>query len=77
MRYIQDSMTREKHLKHGGRLQYGLFLKTIGLPVDQALLFWRREFSILTEDKFQKNYAYNIRFNYGLEGKRVNYTAYR
>jgi DNA primase large subunit len=77
MRNLQDSLKADKHLKHGGRLQYGLFLKAIGLSVEEALVFWRTGFSNITDDKFQKEYAYNVRYNYGLEGKRVNYNPYR
>ena len=48
--------------RHGGRMQYSLFLKGIGLSLDDALAFWRQEFSRkMGADKFQKNYAYNIR----------------
>ncbi|CAO3586147.1 unnamed protein product [Absidia cylindrospora] len=77
MRTINDGLRREKHLKHGGRVQYGLFLKAIGLSVEEALLFWRIAFATKTDEQFQKQYAYNIRHNYGLEGKRVSYTAFR
>lgn len=37
--------------------------------------FWRAEFSTAA-DKFDKEYAYNIRHNYGKEGKRADYTPY-
>ncbi|CAO0803387.1 unnamed protein product [Mucor circinelloides] len=76
MRNLHDSLRADKHLKHGGRLQYGLFLKGIGLSVEEAMIFWRQAFANITDDKFQKEYAYNIRYNYGLEGKRVNYSPY-
>ncbi|RCH81500.1 hypothetical protein CU098_004655 [Rhizopus stolonifer] len=76
MRHLNDSLQKEKHMKHEGRLQFGLFLKGIGLSVEEALIFWRRAFSTLTDDKFQKNYAYNIRYNYGLEGRRMNYNPF-
>ncbi|KAG0949161.1 hypothetical protein G6F30_002403 [Rhizopus arrhizus] len=76
MRHLHDGLRTNKHLRHEGRLQYGLFLKGIGLSVEEALVFWRRAFSDITDDKFQKNYAYNVRYNYGLEGRRVNYNPY-
>jgi len=36
-------------------------------------VFWRRSFSMMTDDKFNKEYKYNIRHGYGLEGSRKNY----
>ncbi|CAG8824467.1 9512_t:CDS:2, partial [Gigaspora rosea] len=35
----------------------------IGLTVEEALIFWRKSFSSITDEKFQKEYAYNIRHN--------------
>ena len=69
---------KEKHrLKHLGRLQYGLYLKGAGLPLEEALIFWQREFTKgMPADEFVKKYAYNIRYNYGKEGKRTDFTAY-
>ncbi|CEQ42849.1 SPOSA6832_04716 [Sporobolomyces salmonicolor] len=48
--------------------------KGIGLSVEEALVFWRKSFSTITDDKFNKEYRYNIRHGYGLEGSRKNYT---
>lgn len=76
MRVLQDNLAQAKHLKHFGRLQYGLFLKGIGLSVEEALVFWRRSFSAMTDDKFNKEYRYNVRHSYGLEGNRRNYKPY-
>ncbi|CAO3624735.1 unnamed protein product [Cunninghamella echinulata] len=76
MRTLNDALHRDKHIKHTGRLQYGLFLKAIGLSVQEALVFWRTAFASVTDDKFQKEYAYNIRHSYGLEGRRTSYAAY-
>jgi DNA primase large subunit len=45
----------------------------IGMPVEEALIFWRKAFSSTTDDKFNKEYKYNFRHGYGLEGKRMNY----
>ncbi|KAH8117327.1 DNA primase, large subunit [Phellopilus nigrolimitatus] len=77
MHHLHDSLRRDRHLKHFGRLQYGLFLKVVGLSVEEAVVFWRKAFGgRLTDDKFNKEYKYNIRHSYGLEGKRTNYAAY-
>ncbi|XP_065842899.1 DNA primase large subunit-like [Oscarella lobularis] len=77
MRQLQQALRENHHLKHFGRLQYGLFLKGIGLSLDDALRFWRTEFTKIMEvDKFDKSYSYNVRHSYGKEGKRANYTPY-
>ena len=92
MRNLHECLARDRHLKHFGRLQYGLFLKVrddtslwlythhsqvLGLSIDEAIAFWRKSFSNITDDKFNKEYKYNIRHSYGLEGKRANYPAKR
>ncbi|XP_055616222.1 DNA primase large subunit [Toxorhynchites rutilus septentrionalis] len=78
MRYCHDTLRAKHHLKHGGRMQYGLFLKGIGVTMEDSLRFWREEFTrgIIPLEKFEKEYAYNIRHNYGKEGSRVNYTPH-
>ncbi|XP_036403246.1 DNA primase large subunit [Megalops cyprinoides] len=78
MRQLHKALRENHHLRHGGRMQYGLFLKGIGLTLDQALQFWRAEFvkGKVDADKFDKAYAYSVRHMFGKEGKRTDYTPY-
>ncbi|XP_034538416.1 DNA primase large subunit [Notolabrus celidotus] len=78
MRQLHQSLRENHHLRHGGRMQYGLFLKGIGLSLEQALQFWRSEFirGKVDADKFDKQYAYSVRHMFGKEGKRTDYTPY-
>ncbi|KAH9050705.1 DNA primase large subunit [Lactarius hengduanensis] len=75
MRNLQENLKRNHKLKHFGRLQYGLFLKALGLSIDEAMVFWRKSFTGYNDDEFNKKYKYNIRHLYGLEGRRANYPA--
>ncbi|EGR32312.1 hypothetical protein IMG5_088440 [Ichthyophthirius multifiliis] len=74
MTYLIQGLNDNHHLKHFGRLQLGLFLKGAGLSLNEALHFWRQKFSKFTEDQFKKNYEYNIKHNYGKQGKHTDYT---
>nr|XP_057915095.1 DNA primase large subunit [Doryrhamphus excisus] len=78
MRQLHQALRENHHLRHGGRMQYGLFLKGIGLSLEQALQFWRSEFirGKVDADRFDKQYAYSIRHMFGKEGKRTDYTPY-
>ncbi|GAB9467772.1 DNA primase [Globisporangium polare] len=77
MRSLHKALKVNHHMKFTGRQQYGLFLKAIGLQLDDAIAYWRQEFcKKMSVDDFNKKYAYNIRHNYGKEGKRKDYTPY-
>uniref|UniRef100_A0A7S1PGK7 DNA primase large subunit C-terminal domain-containing protein n=1 Tax=Percolomonas cosmopolitus TaxID=63605 RepID=A0A7S1PGK7_9EUKA len=77
MRVLHNKLRQTHHLKHFGRMQYGLFLKGIGLSLQNALVFWSSELTQnISHQKFEQGYAYNIRHNYGKEGKGQNYSPY-
>src|SRR5690606_30903287 len=74
MKHLHRQLMKNRHLKHQARLQYILFLKGIGVILDDAIEFWQRS---VEESSFKKNnLQYIIRHSYGKEGKRLNYTPY-
>lgn len=73
MQHLHRSLRRDAHLKHFGRLQYSLFLKGIGLSLEECLTFWRTAFSRKTTDaEFDTKYRYNVRHVYGDVGGDAN-----
>ena len=77
MSHLHSNLQTHGHLKHFSRLQYTLFLKGLGLPLDEALSFWRNAFVLnprsgITDDRFTKEYKYNIRHAYGDVGGDAN-----
>jgi len=79
MKSMQEVLETTHHVKYKSRLQYGLFLKGIGLSLEDAMKFWRGEFTKSANcdvDKFEKEYSYGIRYNYGKEGKKKNWQPY-
>lgn len=78
-RVLEQAITKEHHLKHMARLQYTLFLKGIGLTMDDCIEYFQREFAKrpTTPEEFRKKgYLYSIKHSYGQEGKRANYTPW-
>ena len=52
-------------------------MQGIGLPLEEAMKFWRAEFGPKSAgEAFDKKYAYGVRYNYAKEGKRTDYTPY-
>ncbi|KAJ8019766.1 DNA primase large subunit [Holothuria leucospilota] len=89
MKHLHRVLRQRHRLRHHSRVQYTLYLKEIGLPPDEALVFWKREYSQPEIDRYgnsvkcrntwqkdNKRYTYNIRHLYGLEGARTNYSAH-
>lgn len=77
MKKLMNNLKSNHHLKHMGRLQLGLFLKGLGLPLEESLAFWRKMFAEkVPSDKFAKNYEYNIKHSYGKLGKMADYSPW-
>ncbi|KAK5007880.1 hypothetical protein LTR28_004719 [Elasticomyces elasticus] len=81
MQNLHRELRKNSHLKHFSRLQYTLFLKGLGLSLEECIIFWRKSFKLITDEKFQKEYRYNIRHAYGDVGGDANrrgrgYTPY-
>ena len=67
MQQLHSSMRQNHHLRHGGRQQYGLFLKGIGLSLEEAMKFWRSEFTkILDGDKVWLPYSFGCKTEFFL-----------
>ncbi|KAL8660957.1 MAG: hypothetical protein Q9202_006027 [Teloschistes flavicans] len=65
MRNLHMTLRKNSHLKHFGRFQYTLFIKGLGLSMEDCLTFWRQSFRLITDETFNKEYQYNIRHAYG------------
>lgn len=73
MSTMQKSIAANGHAKFETRREYGTFLKSIGVSVDESLKFWRKAFKKKSDDEFNKEYRYFFRHIYGLEGSRIKY----
>ncbi|KAK4880064.1 hypothetical protein RN001_008210 [Aquatica leii] len=77
MRNIHESFRSTHHMRHGSRMQYGLFLKGIGLSYDDCMKVWRDEFTkLIDENTFDKKYAYQVKHQHGKVGSMANYRPY-
>ena len=53
MQNLHRELRKDSHLKHLGRLQYTLFLKGIGLDLQDCITFWRKSFNKFTDGMYQ------------------------
>ena len=74
MRIMHKALRKNHHLKNGGRFQYGVFLKLIGISYESQVDFFKEEFlqnmDLLT---FEQKYIYYIQHIYGKVGRRLEY----
>lgn len=74
MKYMHQQLTKKRHLKHDARLRYSLFLKGIGVQLEDALQFWQQR---MDPTSYKKNsMTYNIRYNYGKERGLKDYSPF-
>ena len=84
MKHLHDVLRHKHRLSHYARFYYSLFLKECGMKLEEALEYWKKEYSkpqfnhSVCSHKWQKDarkFTYSIRHMYGLEGSRKNYRA--
>lgn len=85
MAKIYNLLRKENRLSHENRFCFSLFLKELGLPLSESLLFWEHFYSrpagqgATCSHKWHKDgrqLRYSVRHMYGLEGARKDYTAH-
>lgn len=72
---ILQKFRTNNHLKYFDRQTLCLFFKDIGLPIQTTIDFFKSNFKCSYE-KFNREYLYSIRHNYGLEGRRAVYGSF-
>lgn len=74
---MHEALRKVHHLKNGARLQYGVFLKLIGISYDSQVDFFKEEF-LKTMDicTFENSYLYYIQHIYGKVGRRIEYKSF-
>lgn len=81
---LHRSLRNKHRLSHNQRFSYSLFLKDIGMPVEEAITFWKTEYQQAPSGNHncchnwqndEKKFVYGIRHLYGLEGGKKNYSS--
>ncbi|MFX0162206.1 MAG: hypothetical protein ACFE68_02550 [Candidatus Hodarchaeota archaeon] len=70
-------LSKKGHLEHGERFQLGLFLKRLGMSLEDQLRFWYDQAVDnigITYEEFTRKVGYIIRHLYGLEGSKTDYS---
>lgn len=72
---ILEHFTLKRHIKYNDRQALTLFLKDCGMSLEECEKLFLSLFNI-PKGEFDKQYLYNLRHNYGLEGKKATYTCF-
>ncbi|XP_076225010.1 uncharacterized protein LOC116424179 isoform X1 [Nomia melanderi] len=84
MQHLHRRLQNTHRLGHYARLYYSLFLKDGGMHIEDAINYWKKEYSkphscsSICSHQWQSNerkFIYSIRHLYGLEGSRKNYKS--
>jgi DNA primase large subunit len=70
-----EELTVKHSLKHYGRLQYMSFVKGMGVKVEEARNYFKREYS-KGDPKKLNEYMYYVDHLYGMKGKKTDYTPW-
>jgi len=77
MSEILEGLKTKHQLKHWGRLQLGLFLKGIGMKLEDNIIFFNNHLGKLSDaSKKISEYKYYIEHMYGKRGKKTDYTPW-
>ncbi|XP_015429418.1 PREDICTED: probable DNA primase large subunit [Dufourea novaeangliae] len=84
MQHLYRKLRNTHRLSHYARLHYSLFLKDGGMHIEDAINYWKEEYSkphscsSICSHQWQVNerkFLYSIRHLYGLEGSKKNYKS--
>ncbi|XP_034179821.2 DNA primase large subunit isoform X1 [Osmia lignaria lignaria] len=84
MQHLHMKLRNVHRLSHYARWHYSLFLKDGGMHLEDAINYWKEEYSkphscsSICSHNWQSNekkFIYSIRHLYGLEGSRKNYNS--
>lgn len=76
MKEMYDHLEEHHHLRHHGRMQLGLYLKELGLTMEQSLQYWKGHFKQVMKDNELKEHEYRVKHMYGREGNQTSYSGY-
>ncbi|XP_012238237.1 probable DNA primase large subunit isoform X1 [Bombus impatiens] len=84
MQHLHTKLRTTHRLSHYARFYYSLFLKDGGMKLEDAINYWKEEYSkphscssncLHNWKSNERKFIYSIRHLYGLEGSRKNYKS--
>ncbi|XP_066603835.1 uncharacterized protein [Prorops nasuta] len=84
MKHLHTVLRNKHRLSHYARFTLSLFLKDCGMELNDAIIYWKEEYSkehncnsvcLHNWNASEKKFIYSIRHLYGLEGSKKDYAA--